>query len=479
MIEQTTFNFSSKNVALGFSPKKNPSKLWTYLHLTTHQPPVVRPIHYLGSKLRIVEDVRQAIGQVDPSGGPVCDLFSGSGTVSRELSKSRNVIAVDVQEYSRVLCSALLNPSRFSIQSIEKLLSSVHSSKHSQLLSWAIEPMIAYEASCRDVANHGNVRPLAELLEHGSIFAFQQGHGGRWSSDLLDSLKKTTSRLKKVHLDDTASSLATRYFGGVYFSYFQASVLDLLLEAVGPPGGKKRDTLLAAILSTTSDVVNTVGKQFAQPIRPCFADGRPKPDLARRIAKDRDLDVLEIFMGWISRYLALPETDRKHEVLRCDYEDALKNLRGKVSVVYADPPYTRDHYSRFYHILETFCLRDCPTVSMVRTNGKDSISRGMYRIDRHQSPFCIMSLAPKAFLKLFAEVRRLGVPLVLSYSPYSKETGARPRSMQLKEVTELAKKSFKVVEVVPAGRIAHSKLNRSDMNKTISYGAEYFIMCMP
>lgn len=479
MNEQTAFNFFRTTVRPNSSPKQDPSRVGTSLPFISHQAPVVRPIHYLGSKLRIVHLVRDAIDSVDPAGGPVCDLFAGSGTVSRELSKSRTVIAVDMQEYSRVLCSALLKPTRLSDEFLVKFMNAVHSSEHAQQLSWAIEPMVAYEAMCRHLAEEGDVRPLCELLQHGSILSFQQGHRGPWSSELLGSLKKTISRLKKVYLDDTAKSLATRYFGGIYFSYLQASVLDRLLEAISPFRIPKRDTLLAALLSTSSDVVNTVGKQFAQPIRPCFADGRPKPDLARRISRDRDFDVLEVFVHWISRYLALPDSERKHQVLRTDYTEALKGLEGKVSVVYADPPYTRDHYSRFYHVLETFCIRDCPPVSKVRLNGEDRISRGMYRLDRHQSPFCIRSQAPSAFSILFEEVRRLRVPLVLSYSPFSKETGARPRLMDLKDITELARKSFRLVEAVPAGRISHSKLNRSDMNKAVSYGAEYFVICEP
>ena len=69
-----------------------------------------RPIHYLGSKLRLAESIRDHLSELDPSGGPVCDLFAGSGTVSLALSCDRNVVAADIQEYSRVLCTALLQP---------------------------------------------------------------------------------------------------------------------------------------------------------------------------------------------------------------------------------------------------------------------------------------------------------------------------------------------------------------------------------
>jgi adenine-specific DNA methylase len=439
----------------------------------------LRPIHYLGSKLRIVDLVREVVDTLDASGGPVCDLFAGSGTVSRELSTSRTVVAVDIQEYSRVLCSALLNPPCVTKDAVKQFLNRAFSSEHARRLSWAIEPMVSYEASCRHQAEIGNVEPLCQLLEHGSIISFEHGAGRFKDAALRSALNETVSRLLEAGLVDTPSSITTRYFGGIYFSYIQASQIDMLLEAAAPLPLSERDTFLAAVLSTASEVVNTVGKQFAQPIRPRFSDGRPKPNLCERVARDRTIDVADAFTTWIGRYLALQPSGRNHRVIRSDYADALDSLEGQVSVVYADPPYTRDHYSRYYHVLETLCLRDCPTVSTVRIDGDDRISRGIYRTDRYQSPFCIKSKASHAFSTLFVKVRCLNVPLVVSYSPFEKNTGARPRLMAIKDIAELARKSFRSVEVVSAGRIAHSKLNRSDMNKAVSYSAETFLICKP
>jgi serine protease Do len=97
-----------------------------------------------------------------------------------------------------------------------------------------------------------------------------------------------------------------------------------------------------------------------------------------------------------------------------------------VSVVYADPPYTRDHYSRFYHVLETMARGDDPQVSLVRSGGRTSLSRGIYRRDRHQSPFCIRSEVAGAFTTLFRSTRVRDLPLSLSYSPSPNGTPSRP-----------------------------------------------------
>lgn len=69
-----------------------------------------RTIHYLGSKLRILDYIKEVIDELDPDKNPVCDLFSGTCAVSQHLSNDRKIISVDIQTYSQVICSALLNP---------------------------------------------------------------------------------------------------------------------------------------------------------------------------------------------------------------------------------------------------------------------------------------------------------------------------------------------------------------------------------
>ena len=69
-----------------------------------------RPIHYLGSKLRLIGPISDLLDELDPSRGRVCDLFAGSGTVSLALSQQRKVLAADIQEYCRVICEAVLLP---------------------------------------------------------------------------------------------------------------------------------------------------------------------------------------------------------------------------------------------------------------------------------------------------------------------------------------------------------------------------------
>src|SRR5205823_5691960 len=47
-----------------------------------------------------------------------------------------------------------------------------------------------------------------------------------------------------------------------------------------------------------------------------------------------------------------------------NYEDVLGDARimEKVGLIYADPPYSFVHYSRFYHAVENLCRYDYPAV---------------------------------------------------------------------------------------------------------------------
>lgn len=440
-----------------------------------------RPVHYLGSKLRLVDAIRAAVAEVARPRGAACDLFAGSGTVSLALADRWDVVAVDIQEYSRVLCSALLRPPPAHDDTGGRLLAAARRGARARALAWALEPLVAYETWCAEAAGRGDLEPLCELVEHGSLLAFARGalRDAAAHPALRDALAATTERLARRGLAGQPGSLVTRYFGGVYFSFAQAAALDALLEEAHALRDPRRDHYLAAVLSTASEIVNTVGKQFAQPIRPRDGRGRPKAHLVSKILRDRAEDVFAAFAGWLERYHALPRTRRAHEVRRLDYREFLASCARELAVVYADPPYTRDHYSRFYHVLETMCLRDNPEVSTMRLGGEVLLSRGVYRAIRHQSPFCIKRQAPGAFAALFAGVRRLEVPLVLSYSPYHADEGARPRLLTVEQIVALARQAFRRVELASAGRHAHHKLNRQQRNARVFYDAEVLVVCEP
>jgi hypothetical protein len=223
--------------------------------------------------------------------------------------------------------------------------------------------------------------------------------------------------------------------------------------------------------------VNTVGKHFAQPLRPRHKDGSIKRTLHGQVSRDRSKSTLDVFSEQLSRFRILEPTPFEHQSIRSDFADHLLSERFSGELVYADPPYTRDHYSRFYHVLETLALRDDPEISTNTAHGRTVPSRGGYRRDRHQSPFCVRSEAPGAFDALLGAVAAKGSQLVMSYSPYSAENGAHPRVMTMDAVIDLARRHFRWVDATSVGTFSHSRLNRSGLNKEISYDAEHLLIC--
>lgn len=339
-----------------------------------------------------------------------------------------------------------------------------------------IHSLVQYEKECLIEASQGDLEALVELLESAPLAVATDDC--RLPTSRLEQLKIDAKKnLAKKFLIDSQDTTVLRYFGGVYFSFYQAAILDAILASACSAPPKLRDTLIAAALSTASALVNTVGKQFAQPIRPRNKDGSIKSSVGKVALRDRSLDALSIYGGWLSRYALLPKTTTNSKALRLDYQDALVNHGNDFSVVYADPPYTRDHYSRFYHVLETMCLRDNPEISKVVKGGKTEWSRGYYREDRHQSPFCIRSTAPEAFDTLFRMSRNQGLPIVLSYSPHEEGDGTHPRVVSTSQILEIANSYYPNVEVIRVEGAIHNQLNRSDLKLKSREHAEIIVKC--
>lgn len=437
----------------------------------------VRPIHYLGSKLRMLDSVKTAVDMVDESGGCLCDLFSGSGTVSKYFAEYRDVISVDIQNYSSVLCEATMK----YLQQEHDIHTIMDEIMHSEIRTKQIRifnTLLEYEEQCITDAQDGNINNLYEIIEKGSIYIYLKEKGFDYSARLNMTLEDLEKKLINEEEINSKDNIITRYYGGLYFSYKQSVDMDSIESYVFEKSGLLKTKLLAALLSTASEIVNTVGKQFAQPLKVTDSKGKYKVSLAKKIMEDRSLNVFEIYEKWLQYYMAVGEDKHEYISLCDDYLGALDKLKQKnVSVIYADPPYTRYHYSRYYHVLETICLRDNPEITTTFPNGTGGISRAIYRAGRHQSPFCIKSQAEKAFDELFKKVKELNIPLVLSYSPFDASKAVTPRLQSIEQLVDKAKLYFEDVVTMSPGEFTHSKLNSTDKNFEANHEAEILILC--
>ena len=414
-----------------------------------------RPIQYLGSKWRMLDHIAEAIDRVaPPRRSLMVDLFTGTGVVARRIAEQHPVLATDIQEYSRVLASALLSPVAVDIRSFLDYLRETRKANE-----W-MGDLSAWEAR----RLNQTLDATADDIESGSLAL------GGWSRDHTQ-VRELVAEVTRGRTDWTT----LHYYGGVYFSYAQAMHIDVAASWARSLG-RGRDTALAAALSTASELVSSVGSHFAQPLRPRDASGQLK---SRQLAGVRSLRLIsasEIFATKLNQFSRLAPTASQARTVKADFRDTLKDLSPSTAVVYADPPYTRDHYSRFYHVLETLALGDDPGISTMRLKDGTHPSRGLYRLDRHQSPFSIVSEAPRAFAELFDDVSRIGASLVLSYSPIPKNEKPRARVIELPELVALAGERFTSVEVVSAPGLKHSKFNASRLNAPAVNEAEVLII---
>ncbi|MDQ1176217.1 DNA adenine methylase [Microbacterium sp. SORGH_AS_0421] len=426
----------------------------------------LRPVQYLGNKSRYLDRIVGVVGTLVREGDTVLDLFAGSGVVSRALANSYQVTSVDVQAYSATLTDALCSPVKYGTGARREIVSVAHDWADS--LPAPVARLVRLETQIMDAASE-DPSGFVLLSEEGSTSSLTATR-----PDLADAKVAARDHLL------AAGAVLTANYGGVYFSYRQALELDAIQAAIrhvrGLPGGS---TLVAALLSTASNVVSTVGGHFAQPLRLRGRDGKPKMSAISKSLSFREKSVFNLFDIWLEKYGAVEPSKFRCSVVTSDYRDVIASVDRGVSAIYADPPYTRDHYSRFYHVLETIALGDNPGVAS--KPGTTTPSRGLYRLDRHQSPFSIRSQANRAFAELFEYGQRIGAPMVLSYSPQGGGTTARPetRVATIDNLVKMAESSYARVEVISIGSSVHSRFNRTDLHGTVPADAEMLLVARP
>ena len=106
--------------------------------------------------------------------------------------------------------------------------------------------------------------------------------------------------------------------------------------------------------------------------------------------------------------------------------------------VYADPPYTAQQYSRFYHLLDVL-VSGVPATLQRRGHG---VTNGLYPVDRHRSRFCSRAQAPTAFAELARHVRDADARLVVSYSVSERASVGNARSIALDPLLGILRETF-------------------------------------
>jgi adenine-specific DNA methylase len=445
-----------------------------------------RPIQYLGSKLRLVREISE-ITEANKTSDLVCDLFAGSGVVSHYLAQSNTVISVDVQHYSTVISTALTNGYKFSEEEKLLFLNEVITHPVFEELKFIFDPLIEVEEALMvsELETKQKKTEFANFVEHCSVYTFLNSdykkRENTTNSFVYSALRTFAQRFNKASDKAKRAAYCSFYYGGVYFSFRQSIIVDAILMSLNELKRSEPDKfaiLLSSLLSTLSEIVSTVGKQFAQPMKLLDKRNKPKELLLQRSLRDRSYNVFDIYSKWIQDYSTNCYQDTNNFSVTSDFKKFLSsNRERKIGFIYADPPYTIDHYSRFYHILESIALYDYPKLAvMTKAKVGSTIMKGLYREDRYQSTFCIPSKVNAAFTDLFGESSKFNCPLLLSYSPFEKDSENRPRLLTIDQIVEIGNAYYRKAEVFEVKGHIHRKLNKAANNVGEKSNAEVLIL---
>lgn len=111
-------------------------------------------------------------------------------------------------------------------------------------------------------------------------------------------------------------------------------------------------------------------------------------------------------------------------------------------VIYADPPYSRAQYSRYYHVLETLAHYDYPLIS----------GKGRYRDTRFNTNFSRTAQVLTAMSQFLGAAANTGAELYLSYPTNGLVHDAGG------DIRDLLKRRFKHVLIVHSQPLAHSTM---------------------
>lgn len=342
-------------------------------------------VRYMGTKRHMADHVRDAIADLRPS-GRVVDLFSGMGSVAESLQNTSSVVTNDALSFTAALSRARFTGKQRSStpEAVIARLSEPYASRLEEL-------HVAYEEQLtrEDTALAGTRNDLTRYMNRAQ-------HVGN-----TPSLKRA-ARLAAEKSDSAHYELATLYFSAGYLSLRQAIQVDSIRAAIDADDLlEERDWLLGSWIAATSVLINAPG-HTAQFLKPNTASSHAR--IARTWARSV-WDEFGVALGEVSQ-IGTEDWRSANAAYVGDALDLISTGRlDDIGAVYADPPYTKDQYSRYYHVYETLHRYDFP----------DSSGAGRNRSDRFTTGFSLKTAVVASFHDLCRNTARMKVPLVISY----------------------------------------------------------------
>lgn len=317
-----------------------------------------RSASYMGSKANLAPYFVEILKDFFSSEIIVLDLMCGSGAAAGVFSNFWRTIASDAQIFSRMLAvvqgggmnsekaknisDKVLSRAReiygelpdFLHQSIDIendfLSSELSTTVLKDFYDWILNYPRINNPHCKD-----------------QIFA-----------DLISDAKNGTAK---------CPILFSAYYANLFFGVRQSAEIDCLRAAIGElDDEQEKHWALGALICSVSSRAFAYGGHFAQP-KLDFNNEEKVAKLVPEILVNWGQSVSHEFfirlnnLGTESENVLFPIRQ-----LEGPWQNALSKVSELVTTenlcVYLDPPYTRDEYSRYYHVLETLTRYDYPNV---------------------------------------------------------------------------------------------------------------------
>lgn len=316
-----------------------------------------RSAHYMGSKQALTPLIGEILRGRFSTGGTILDLMCGSGAASGYFARQWNVLASDAQRFSRLL--ALVQGGGFSVARARSVLTRMLEIARDHLSSLEKKLQKDVEFEERILSSEFTDDLKNEYVAWVAQFPRLTNSSSWLISQCASNRARTTS---------PPYVLFSAYYANLFFGVRQAIEIDSLRYAIDQLGDAyERDWALGALVCAVSACADNHGGHFAQP-RVKLEDAA---DIEQKLPKTLFRRSLSVFQEFSARFLSLAE-----ESASCAFSIGLsegpwqeaiaaaaKNFGRGELLVYLDPPYTRDEYSRYYHVLETLVLYNYPSVS--------------------------------------------------------------------------------------------------------------------
>ena len=388
-------------------------------------------IPYMGTKRDIAPKVADVICAAQS--GIVLDAFSGMCAIGQSVGTRRPVWNNDIQTFPSHVAGALFT-SELTAPSQEKVIGAISGfyQENIQELSRRFSRRLNEENEYLAIGNLTTAAAYYKSAEHIG------------NSQTLSAIREQLSEQPQLF----PYCLFTITFSDGYFGFSQSIEIDSIRYAIAQGeinnllSSDEARWLLIALCHTISKIATTTG-HFAQYLNV------NENNLRGYLTKRRR----SVWQVWLDCFAELkpigsPKWRKSNKVFNMDSLSLLQRLsmsEQKPSVIYADPPYTNDQYSRYYHVWETLVKYDYPK----------SLGKGRYREDRFISPFSTKTSVKWAFGELISRTRTLGADLILSYPSEGllQKTGTDP--------FELLREKYRKVDLAHRCDHQHSTMGAS------------------